>query len=68
MNVPPCKNASNQTCWYGAEKCWFKHTNAFDQENEINKNQEITSKIFEMMETFTQRIIYIENQMKMTSH
>ena len=42
MNVSPCKNASNKTCWYGAEKCWFKHTNACDQENEMNENQEIT--------------------------
>ena len=68
MNVPPCKNARNKSCWYGDEKCWFKHTETCDQENEINENQEITAKILDMMETFTKRIMYIENQMKMTNH
>ena len=25
MSVPLCKNASKNTCWYGAENCWFRH-------------------------------------------
>ena len=67
MSVPKCKNA-RKSCWYGPEKCWFQHDDIENTENEKSTNKEITSKLFDMMETFTQRIINIEKQMEMTSH
>jgi hypothetical protein len=59
MSVPLCKNASKNTCWYGAENCWFRHEQT--EKIIINESQEITAKIFDMMETFSKRIIQIEN-------
>ena len=55
---------SEGTCFYGAEKCWFQHSENEKQENNLNKNLEITSKLFEMMETFTDRIMKIDKQME----
>ena len=49
-----------KSCWYGHEKCWFQHDDIENTENEKSTNKEITSKLFDMMETFTQRIINIE--------
>ena len=62
-SIPQCKNTNKRSCIYGAEKCWFQHT----EENNMNKNSEITSKLFDMMETFTNRIMKIEKQMEMAS-
>ena len=69
MSVPLCRNDSKNTCWYGAEKCWFRHleTNSCNQQNLLNQKQDITAKVFEMMETFTKRILQIENQMEKTN-
>ena len=69
MSVPLCRNDSKNTCWYGDDKCWFQHleiATGYNQQNLINQNQEMTEKVFDMMETFTQRIIQLENQMEMT--
>ena len=69
MSVPLCRNYSKNTCWYGDDKCWFQHleiATGYNQQNLINQNQEMTEKVFDMMETFTQRIIQLENQMEMT--
>ena len=40
---------------HGAEKCWFQYNETEYQENNQNQNSEITSKLFDMMETFTNR-------------
>ena len=64
MSVPLCKNARNNTCWYGAERCWFRHEQT--EKIIINENQEITAKICNMMETITKR--KIENQMDKTNN
>jgi hypothetical protein len=66
MSVPLCKNASKNMCWYGAENCWFRH----EQKEKIiiNESQVITTKIFEMMDKFTKRIIQIENEMDKTNN
>ena len=63
LTVPPCKNYLKGSCWYGTDKCWFRHieTETYNEPNIINKNQEITEQIFKMMETFTQH-------MEMTIH
>ena len=70
LTVPPCRNSMKGSCWYGADKCWFRHadTEMCNEPNVSNKNQEITEKIFKMMETFTQRIMQLENQMEKTIH
>ena len=46
----------------------INENDACNQQNQINRNQEITAKVFKMMETFTQRILNIENQMEMKNH
>ena len=49
-------------CRFGDTKCWFLH----EEESilEENKNKGITEKIFSMMETFTNRIVELENKIK----
>ena len=54
-------------CEYKEDKCWFKHTqqdNGFKniQEEKISENPDVMQKIVDMMETFSQRLVYIENQ------
>ena len=70
MTVPVCRNSANKNCWYGAEKCWFRHgdNEANHEHNVINENEEITVKIFGMMENFTKKIMEIENKMENTRH
>ena len=69
MTVPVCRNSSDKKCWYGDEKCSFRHeeTEASEQ-NAIHENQDITVKIFDMMETFTQKIMEIESKIENTTH
>ena len=52
---------------YGAGKCWFQHSENEHKENNQNQKCEITSKLFDMMETFTDRIMKIEKQMETAS-
>ena len=56
--VKACKNASSKTCWYGDIKCWFRHD--LNTDDEDIKNQNITEKMFHMMEKFTERLIALE--------
>ena len=63
--VKPCKNAFNNTCWYGDQKCWFRHDLLANNENiECSKNSELTDKIFKMMGKCTHRSIEIENHIR----
>ena len=64
-SIPQCRNASKGTCFNGAEKCWFQHNETGHQEKNLNKNCDITSKLFDMMEIFTDKITKIEKQMEM---
>ena len=62
--VNTCNHAKKGTCHFGSENCWFRHdepviTNG-DKKN-IENNQEVIEKIFDMMEKFTDRIVHIEN-------
>ena len=64
-SVKQCKNALSKTCWYGEHKCWFRHDlTIIDANIESKKNDDITEKIFKMMEKFTHRIIELENKIK----
>jgi hypothetical protein len=59
--VQQCKHEQNNSCPYGAGKCWFLHS--LPTNNEVkNVNQEVIEKIFNMMEKFTERILNLENQ------
>ena len=69
--IPHCNNASSGKCLFGAENCWFQHSE-IDKRNEHENNEktngnlyndEIIRKIFDMMENFTQRIVDIENNL-----
>ena len=52
----------NGTCKYGNEKCWFKHNDNKDKnenegtENIVNENNEVVQRIFKMLEKMTGRI------------
>ena len=58
--------ASGWLPWsYEVQKCWFRHDPQVDN-NELHndKNEEVIEKIFKMLETFTLKIIDLENQIK----
>ena len=61
--VKKCNNASNGKCRFGSQKCWFLHENAEfmneNSENIIHENN-VIQKIMKMMETFTKRILKLE--------
>ena len=58
------KRFINNVKYAGLEipKCWFLHEKKSIHEE--NKKKEITEKIFSMMETFSNRIVELENQIK----
>ena len=55
-DVPFCKYDHGKTCAYG-DRCWFRH-----EKHEMLENQDLTRKLFSMMEKFTNRIMEIENK------
>ena len=67
LAVAYCNKATSGNCIFGQENCWFQH-------GEKNKNKEkpngslykdeIIRKIFDMMESFTQRIVEVEKTTK----
>ena len=64
-NVQPCRNSMNRTCEYIS--CWFKHTDAETENANLNfKNEDMTEKLFNMMEKIVQRLTLMENQIVIT--
>ena len=57
-HVETVKECKNKECRFGEQSCWYHHANHAKKDN-----QEITEKIFSMMETFTNRIMNIENRL-----
>ena len=56
------KKCRNKSCWYGEERCWFRHDHDTDTEStENSKDQDIMEKMERMMEKFTQRLAALEN-------
>ena len=76
-NVSICKNEITGSCLYGSKNCCFNHNGIQNNEgailnenrNEIgnymenSQNKELTQKLVEMVEKYTQRIISLENSM-----
>ena len=72
-NIPSCKNEITGSCQYGSQKCWFNHdkiqtnenANSIENMNNLENGQqyEMMQKLVEMVEKYTQRIIYLENSM-----
>ena len=63
-HVYVCTQNINGLCHFCDEKCWFKHEgekNAIEQN--FDENPEIITKLFDMMEKFTERFEFIENQL-----
>ena len=58
--VQKCKNKNSNACPYGEQGCWFVHDIATNNA----ENKDVTEEIVRMMETFTQRIMNLESQMK----
>ena len=59
--VRQCNQNKNKDCKFGDLNCWFHHEN--DTNLYKKDNQEVTEKMFSMMEKFTKRIVDIENHM-----
>ena len=61
--VEVCRNTSDGSCSFGAEKCWFRHTEneKVNDENDSSDNN-IIQKVFKMMENMTERIMKMENK------
>ena len=52
------------SCAFGDEKCWFKQEGEKNTiEQNVDENREIITKLFDMMEKFTERFEFIENQL-----
>ena len=63
-NVPVCTTNINGSCHFGEEKCCFRQEGKKHAMEEIvNENPEIITKFFDMMEKFTERFEFIENQL-----
>ena len=58
--VAQCKNIGK--CWFGKDKCWFNHDESKECE-EMGEHEKSTENIFKMVETFTKRIITIEEKL-----
>ena len=56
QTVQNCKHYNDKACPYGDQNCWFRHEGIEDN----FANNEMTLKIFKMMENFTQRIVDLE--------
>ena len=64
--VKRCQNERTDTCTFGHKMCWYNHlenvsTQFYDNDNE--ESSEMTQRIFQMMEKFTERMEYLENQL-----
>ena len=66
--VQLCKDYKNNGCHYGETNCWFKHENENISDDinivEIKNQNEMMQKLFEMVETYTQRIISLESELR----
>lgn len=65
-SVPLCKNERNGKCSFGKSNCWFIHKN-LESESEKNdetnmEHNEVTEKLFKMLEKMTERIMKIEKE------
>ena len=61
--VSTCSKSKSNSCHFGAEKCWYKHQQRKNIEEVYNENPEIITRMFDMMEKFTERFEFIENQL-----
>ena len=66
IKKPSCNSVNTGSCWYGENKCWFKHsrkeTNINGNDSEVimdftenDKNSEMLQKLFEMVEKYTNK-------------
>ena len=65
QNISICKDDNIGYCSYGNTNCWFNHKETNQSKNNgngnENENSEVIQKLFEMMETFSNRLVQIEN-------
>ena len=66
--IAPCRNILKGACKFGKSKCWFNHDNIENSnesevtENLNKENNDVIQKLFEMMETMTERIVQMEEK------
>ena len=59
--VSVCRNDKDNWCTFSSEKCWYRHEEQINDEQNI-ETPEMIQRIFNMMETFKERIEMLENQ------
>ena len=56
--VEVCRYNKDNFCRFKDEECWFKHSDI----ESLNKSTDIVQKLFTMMEKFSERVQFLENQ------
>jgi hypothetical protein len=70
--VEMCRHEKDGICQHDLEKCWFNHMDENINEDtpkdkkdiRFENQQEIMQKLFDMIEKQTEKIIFLENQLK----
>ena len=60
-SVQDCRDFTNECCNFTANECWFKHGNT--QPTIEIESPVLISRLFEMMEKFTERMEKLETQL-----
>ena len=61
--VAICTNEKNYSCTFDPDKCWYRHQNAKNNEDEKLETKDMLERLFNLMEEFTERMTMIENQL-----
>ena len=65
QKISACKNEMDGSCRFGGDKCWYDHKSSLQnkQTENLHQDQELINRLVTMMENFTKRIEFIENQL-----
>ena len=60
--VPECRDYLESCCIFGTDACWFKHGEE-SKKNLENESADMISRLFNMMEEFSERMKIFESQL-----
>ena len=65
QKISACKKEMDGSCRFGDDKCWYAHKSSLHikQTENLNQDPELINRLVTMMEKFTERIEFIENQL-----
>ena len=65
QKISACKKEMDGSCRFGDDKCWYAHKSSphIKQTENLNQDPELINRLVTMMEKFTERIEFIENQL-----